>query len=285
MKNTSLSFRPFNVGGCFEFRLPNGKTILVDPYFPEDGKETGKDKEQVTACDYILLTHTHFDHDMHVGYFVEKFNPIVFTQAAAAEAVMLFHEIPMDNIIPVYHGQTFTLDDFTLQTYMTKHASFGMRKEDINNDITFRRTGITGHKRVDMYGDVECVNFILTLPNGFSFAIVSGTDFSKDIRHACANANLDILFRQFGMRRSMKNPGDFDSQIPPEEFADVLTQYHAQIMVPFHFENTLKFWGEEKLKAYLIQAEQALRKKDSCTTILYPDEWNWYQAGMDIRKG
>ncbi|MBS6643981.1 MAG: MBL fold metallo-hydrolase [Clostridiaceae bacterium] len=276
----SLSFRPYNVGGCFEFKLPNDKTVLIDPYFPEDGKGIGKDKEVVKACDYILLSHTHFDHDMHVGYFVEKFNPKVFTQASAAEAVMIFHDIPIDNIIPVHHGQTFELDGFTVQAFMTKHATFGPRKYDPDHDPTFKRTGIKGHKRVDMYGDIECVNYLITLENGFTTAIVSGTDFSKEIQKLCTQHHIDLLFRQFGIRTEKGIVGD--SQIPPEEFADVIARYHAQVSVPFHFENALKKWGEEKMADYLNSVNAALRKKKQCSVIIMPEAYAWYHAGIDI---
>lgn len=284
MKNVCFSFRPFNVGGCFEFKLPNGKTIMVDPYFPEDGKGVGKDKEAVEACDYILLTHTHFDHDMHVGYFVEKFNPRVFVQADAAIDVMIFHQIPLDNIIPVHHGQEFELDGFLVQGFMTKHANFGLRKWDPNHDLTLKRVGVAGHKKVDTYGDVECVNYLLTLDNGFTTAIISGTDFSSDIQKKATEHHIDLLFRQFGMRRGMKSAMDFDSQIPPDEFAGVIAKYHAQVMIPFHFENSLKTWGEERLRAYVEDVSAEMRKRYPGRIMFYPEAWIWYHAGVDISK-
>ena len=33
MRKTSVRIRPFNVGGAFEIVLPNGKVILLDPFF------------------------------------------------------------------------------------------------------------------------------------------------------------------------------------------------------------------------------------------------------------
>lgn len=290
MKNSCFAFRPFNVGGCFEFKLPNGKTMLVDPYFPDDGKGVGKDKEVVEACDYILLTHTHFDHDMHVGYFSEKFHPKVFVQADAAIETMIFHKIPIDNIIPVNHGQEFELDGFKLQGYMTKHASFGLRKWDPDKDITLTKFGLPGHKKLDAYGDVQCVNYLIAFDNGFTTAIVSGTDFSCDIQKKATEHHIDLLIRQFGMRKGPQTSGDshgvdFNSQIPPEEFADVIAKYHAQIMIPFHFENTLKHWGEERLKAYVDAVTEEMSHRYPGRVMFYPEAYTWYHVGLDISKG
>lgn len=288
MKNSCLLFRPFNVGGCFELKLHNGKTVLIDPFFPEDGRPESAKEDSILACDYILLTHTHFDHDMHVGYFVKKFNPKVIVQASAAIEEMIFHQIPIDNIIPIHHGQEFELDGLQIQGFMTKHASFGLRKYDPNRDITYQKFGLEGHKRADVFGDIECVNYLLTLDNGFTMAIVSGTDFSADIRRKVADHHVDLLLRQFGMRKNMVTTGEtlekvnFDSQITPEEFANVIAQYHAQIMMPFHFENTLKRWGEEKLRAYLNDASEIMRQIYPGGAILYPEAYRWYQVGLDV---
>ena len=55
MKYSSVKIRPFNVGGAFEVKLPNGKVILIDPYFTGIDFEGGFTREDVTGADYILL--------------------------------------------------------------------------------------------------------------------------------------------------------------------------------------------------------------------------------------
>ena len=67
MKSTSLKIRAFNVGGAFEIKLPNGKIVLIDPFFTSNQFEGGFTREDVTGADYILLTHSHYDHDIDVG--------------------------------------------------------------------------------------------------------------------------------------------------------------------------------------------------------------------------
>ena len=130
MKCSSLSLRAFNTGGFFELRLPNGKTILIDPCFSHldpitrewtTQYETGHTREDIGAADYILLTHTHWDHDLDIGYFVEKYGSLVFCSHACAEELLKYHKIPYDKIVCCYPGSRYTLDDFTLEVLQGKH--------------------------------------------------------------------------------------------------------------------------------------------------------------------
>ena len=117
MRRTNVSIRPFNVGCNFQLVLPNGTTILIDPWFTGNEFPGGFTREDITAADYIILTHAHFDHDLDVGYFVQKFNSRVFVGALSALDVLKYHKIPYDNIFPVFPNTKFTLDEFTIEFY------------------------------------------------------------------------------------------------------------------------------------------------------------------------
>ena len=121
--------------GCtLEILLPNEKTILIDPFFP--GEKTGvRSREAVMGADYVLITHTHFDHEIDLGYFVEKYNSRVFVGVLSAMAAMKFHKIPYDNIFPVFPGQQFTLDDFILEAWQAKHNPSGGRIFSPDHDM------------------------------------------------------------------------------------------------------------------------------------------------------
>ena len=126
MKCTSMKLRAFNIGGAFEIVLPNGKVVLIDPcfsYYKPDKSYTGVfeggyTREDVTGADYVILSHSHWDHDIDLKYFVEKFNPKVFCSAFCAEEILKYHNIPYDNLIPMYPNSRYTLDDFTLENGM-----------------------------------------------------------------------------------------------------------------------------------------------------------------------
>ena len=62
---------------CFEFILPSGKVLVVDPYI--DYSPTAPIKcSEVTGADYIALTHGHYDHITDVGQLLHKFHSKVY---------------------------------------------------------------------------------------------------------------------------------------------------------------------------------------------------------------
>ena len=68
LKTSGLKFRWIN-GQGFEFVMPNGKTLLTDPFYDmpsfEEGKGmalTGFHTEDIDHVDYVFINHTHGDH-------------------------------------------------------------------------------------------------------------------------------------------------------------------------------------------------------------------------------
>ena len=126
MNSNSFKMRTFDCGANHEIVLPNGKVVLIDPYFIRCNFPDFT-REDVTGADYFIVTHGHFDHDSDVGYFVEKFNSKVFCGVMTAEYLMKFHKIPYDNIFPVFPNSKISMDDLTMEFWQAKHNESGKR--------------------------------------------------------------------------------------------------------------------------------------------------------------
>lgn len=273
MKSCSMKIRAFNVGACVEFLLPNGKTVLVDPYFPNDGEIGCFENSVITACDYIIITHTHLDHDKDLGYLYDKFHPIVLCPAACAEELMLFHGLNAGDTILVNHGQHFSFEGFTLEFYETKHTYRGRLNQE--RDIAWERFGIKGHKRLDLLGDFHSLNFFLTTSHGFRTAMISGLDEWNDIFDICRQQQPNLLIRQNAMRDKMTN-----EQAGPKEYAMRLMKYHAQIAMPFHQDVSLKAMGKETLAEYFAEVQKHLKTLDPAMQFVVPKAGVWYDFGF-----
>ena len=88
MTSNCFKMRTFDCGGNHEIVLPNGKIVLVDPYFI-DCKFENFTRDDVTGADYIILTHGHFDHDSDLGYLAKKFNAKVFCGVMTANELLI----------------------------------------------------------------------------------------------------------------------------------------------------------------------------------------------------
>ncbi|MFP3040227.1 MBL fold metallo-hydrolase [Treponema primitia] len=273
MKSTGLKIRFFNVGAGHELVLPNGKTILIDPYF------TGLDfggptREDVKGADYILVSHTHYDHDIDLGYFVEKFNSKVFIGAYSATAALRYHKLPYDNVFPMYPGQNYHLDDFTLDIFQAKHNPTGGLKYSLENDITLKQLGISGHKECDENGYLDSYDFLISTNNGFRILMASGQAIWKNVFDIHPN----ILLRQAGVRKG----GDLltGEQVSPHILAELLTKYGAQMIFPFHQDVMYKRWGAEKLSEYFADVSREVAGLDPGAVFIYPTPWKWYNLGI-----
>ncbi len=275
MKNTAFKIRSFCVGANHEIVLPNGKTVLIDPYFAGfENRETVRDS--VKCADLIILTHSHYDHDSDLGYFVKKCNAKVFCGALSCESLMKFHNIPFDNIFPVFPESKFTMDDLTLQFFQTKHNECGgMTFKTQKSSGVF---GVPGHEQADMWGSLESLDFMLTTKNGFRLMMVSGQDIFHDVFDRCNLFRPNVLLRQAGIRHA-ERPGE---QVSAQEMAELLAKYGAEVIFPFHMDVLVKKWGEEKTAAYMQEVSDCLSKIDPGSTFIYPEALRFYNIGIDV---
>lgn len=281
MRNTGIRIRPFNVGGAFELVLPNGKVILLDPFFTGNQFPGGQTREDVTGADYILLSHTHYDHDIDVGFFVRKFDAKVFCGAMSAFELVKYHRIPYDNIFPVYPGQTFTLEDFTVSFHAAKHNPSGGRAYDPENPIAMKR-GFWGHDGCDQLGSMESLDFLITTNNSLRIMVSSGRVLWRETFDLCREGRPNVLLRQAGVRRG----GDLRTgeQVSPAELAQLLVRYGAQVIFPFHHDVLVARWGAERTNAYLEQAAEEVSRLDPGAMMVVPEAWRWYNIGMDVSR-
>ncbi len=89
---------------CFEVRLENQKTIVIDPYL-DDSVSAPIASDQIEGCDYIFITHGHYDHVLDVGRLVRRFDPEIFCSNEVAGALTEHQEIDAERFTSV------TVDD------------------------------------------------------------------------------------------------------------------------------------------------------------------------------
>ena len=115
---------------CYEIVLTNGKVIVVDPCI-DIGYSISGDVEReplnfknvdFTGADYILISHTHIDHTMEIGYLAKKFKSKIVVGAMSALSLAESYNLNTDQIYPCYPNEKFIMEDITVEVFRGKHT-------------------------------------------------------------------------------------------------------------------------------------------------------------------
>ena len=174
---------------CYEIVLPGGVTIVTDPFI--SGAVDDFTIDDLSGADYIILSHTHFDHDMDTRKIWDKFHGRIICLKEVAMDIAEFFDIPYSNIYAVSENCTYYMPDFTLQTFHGLHDNRKARegtdkKPSEQGDTTLKRFGIEGHFHLDCMGAMFMMNWVLTTKNNFKIAFHAGQDFDEYVEEVNA---------------------------------------------------------------------------------------------------
>jgi L-ascorbate metabolism protein UlaG (beta-lactamase superfamily) len=108
---------------CFEIRLENQKTILIDPYL-DDSANAPIGSGQMEGCDSIFLTHGHYDHVLDVGKMARRFQPSIYCSREVADALIEHQGIDLERFVPITAGDTVEKDGFHAEVVRGVHVDF-----------------------------------------------------------------------------------------------------------------------------------------------------------------
>ena len=278
---------------CYEIVLPNGKVIVTDPFYLDAGifdgmteltknqklerdiySQRGFSVDDFTGADYIILNHVHGDHSNLVGELWNRFYGRVLVPADCAVEVAKAFDIPYATIYPLYPGNTYYFDDFTLKTYPGAHDNRAFREGRFQRPSDPRTLydgtegfGIPCPSMLGPLGSMFNLNFMIETKNNFKIDFSAGRDFEEHLEHMREEKpNLMLRHRI----RSYS----------PEYFADMVEQMGAQLILPLHHNNA-RAAGED-LNAYFNRVNEILISRGCAGRAFNPEPYRWYQICTSI---
>ena len=280
---------------CYEMVLPGGKVLVTDPsYFdasafdgiPEEEltknqkmekqvyAQRGFSVDEFTGADYILLNHIHGDHSNLVGQLWHRFYGRVLVPAYCAEEVAKTFDIPYAAIYPLYPGNTYYFDDFTLKVYPGAHDNRAFREGKFQRPSDPRCLydgsegfGIPCPSRFGPLGSMFNLNYLIETQNNFKIDFQAGRDYDEHVQHVREEKpNLMLCHRI----RSYS----------AEQFAGMIERMGAQLCLPLHHNNA-RAKGED-LNEYFAQVNEILKSHGSAARGFNPEPYHWYQIQTSI---
>ena len=274
----------------YEFVLPNGKTIVMDPYFDDPNDDHNEYKytptdlpggEWVNGADVLVLTHTHHDHTGEVASVLEKY-PL-------AHIVLPEHAIPslvIDQKVDYsshYFSEAgafdkFEFPGFTMETCRSNH-NVGRPPKGIPGPVQYADNGMLDFFRLwkNIY-DRELINLKITTDEGFSILIWNsemGPDGMGFETRAWwyRNAQPDLFMYQvagksFGGDR--RNPNC-------EPMGRWIASVNAKTAVPEHQQH----FSYEELDRMAGEFTKYCDEQETGTSFLTPETGVWYGYTKD----
>lgn len=272
MTMEGFRFRYINAQ-CYEFVLPNGKHILIDPYI-SDKVLTGFREfklDEIEWCDYVLLTHTHWDHTSDLGTICNKFDSKLFCGAPVAAEISKYFKIKPGRIYPFENMDTYETEDFILKAVRGRHfpllklGKYGGQPEDYPEDF-----GGAGYRHLNFQGTLFSYDFCITLANNMRIMFVSGVDEFNNIYRVADEFRPNILFRHTA-----------GSQ-PGAAWAKAIARFNAQLALPNHQDNLYSGkWGKT-MEDLTGEIQEELKRLGSSTVFVNPEPYRWYEAALSL---
>ena len=230
--------------------------------------------DDFTGADYIILNHVHGDHSNLVGELWNKFYGRVLVPAECAVEVDKAFDIPYATIYPLYPGNTYHFDDYTLKTYPGARDNRAFREGRFQrpSDPRTLYDGIEGFgvpcpSMLGPLGSIYNLNFLIETRNNYKIDFSAGRDFEEHLEHVrTEKPNLMLRHRI--------------RSYAPKKYADMVDQMGAQLIMPVHHNNA-RASGED-LNAYFRKVNEALIARNSPARAFNPEPYHWYTIQTSI---
>ena len=273
---------------CFEIKLANGKTIVIDPMLPKkpdpnnpqmlDSFYSGYTVENLEGADYVIINHTHGDHTAQLREVYERFEPIVICHETVAMKLAEFYNIPPRKMFPYVANQYYDFGDFSLETFPGLHS--GSRK-----DVGFVESWAENMKRhadeketwLGVAGSMFNTNFIINTYDNISIAFNAG-EFTPVLKNAWNNRRPNIL---------LKHLVHIERDNPLETMADIIQTVGAQLTLPMTHQRgcmdlEYAYKGKFDINEYADLVNEMLSKRGLSSRMFSPQSGKWHTLNVSL---
>ena len=205
--------------GTFQFQLPGGEVILMDPWV--DGNPKFPAGHQFSRMDAILITHGHFDHIHDAVPLARKFSPLV---VAIYEICQWLEGKGVKNTQPMNKGGSQKIGQMTVTMTHAIHSC-----------------GILDDGKI-IYGG-EAAGYVLRFADGRALYFAGDTNVFTDMQ---------LIERLYQPELAFLPIGDLFT-MSPREAAAACGMLKVKKVIPMHFGTFPPLTGTPQQLAELIQ--------------------------------
>ena len=245
---------------CFEITDGN-VTIVSDPCVTESPL-CPLTWENIESCDYITLSHGHWDHITDIPRLIHKFKPLILTGDQTAAPLARWTNYSPSRIYPMHPDLELDFDSVKIRALYGRHVDVGTGYNDQVASLATRPSVLAdfGMNELQGYGSLEYRNFLYTFPNGTK-VLLWGNDPTAEQRNILKTIQPDIAILQY-----TKQAKD------PEAMAKLAQESGCKVLIPHHMD--LKKTREEYMPE-VVKLKEAFEKRVPDGHFICPVNGEW----------
>lgn len=272
---------------CFEIVLPDGKTLVTDP-FVDDAVSSPISSDQFEGCDYLFLTHGHYDHILDAGKLADQFDPTIYCSQTVSQSLITHLGINPNRVRPVTVGDAIHENGLSIEILQGTHVNFiseykRLIGKDIPLDITLKEAAETVilktfetdwqppliEEWMEKFPPGEQINYIFEPDHGPRI-YMAGTRGDPNQIEIAKTARADITLLQVPPSNALKGL--------EKSIADLAIASNCRVCIPQHHDPLFK--GAKKTD--LSKLKTLL--KDMIFQELVPGIWYVFDGVQFVKK-
>ena len=272
MNTDCLQFRWINAS-CYEFKLLDGRIITIDPFL--DRSDKSFTVEDLSTPDYVLITHTHFDHIMELGALMERNDSArVFVSEITATELADYFQIRFGQVYGVENNLRLDVDGISILPSHGKHSRFKVRSRESLKwlaNAAEKECGAKGQEQLMLLGSTVYTDYTVTLPYNLKIFITGG-DKTLSVPYDTAREQAPFIV--------VRQVSNLDS---PEQYAEIVARLGGKIVLPHHQEHPERRLGMP-MAEFVERVNAHLNKIAPGMVMLHPQQYKWYELGISVKE-
>lgn len=283
MFRAGFKLRWLNNAG-FEMILPGGKHLFVDPWLDE-AEIYPVPIDTIDRMEYVLITHTHFDHCDSIAHIQEKFpKAAIFVGDLSADALCMEFGLNVERLFRVRGGECFEFDDVKIEAIAARHTE-SSRGNYYHHGYCIRKDG--SRSPTNWFGSLEMLNYRITAADGSKIVIWGGMTTEEQIHRMRNYKGNDLAVMHVSPKQ------DFSL------FVRLVESIGPKVVIPHHYDlwDVLFSKNPEMLKDCSLPPEQVneqnilntikMQLEKDCATVEFftPEHHKWYRFGLAVTDG
>ena len=249
---------------CVEIETEQGKRIVSDPYIDECPNHPVS-SDDIGAMDYILVSHTHFDHISQLNKYFELYRPRILTGPLSGFRLLKDLDLSGQCVYGLENGETLDFGDTRFLRLSAKHSIPGRKSRHLVRESEvigeFRDTFGVGEKYLPLMseGFYEFSNFMIETADNTRI-LLWGSGVSHEQAEKARGLRPDIILMQI--------PSN-----PAPQIAELVRICGASLVIPHHHDT---YYGSRDVGAMIGEIASEIGKSAPWVRVVDPVPGKWY---------